>query len=84
MADWRKMEADLIRQLDAAGISIVYISGIPWAVVASFDGCNKPHACEAVLGDRGRVKCDDCGMQGNINAEITAIDISKLARSLTE
>lgn len=83
MADWRKMEADLIRQLDAAGISVVYASGNAFAVVSSLSECGRPHACEAVFRNSGIV-CHACDTHEELSGGLTSLDITKLAKSLAE
>lgn len=85
MADWRKMEADLIRQLDAAGISVVYAFGNAFAVVSSLSECGRPYACGAMFsGRRGGVVCHACDTNDELSGGLTSLDITKLAKSLAE
>lgn len=85
MADWRKMEADLIRQFDAAGINVVYAAGNAFAVVSSLSECGRPHACEAVFsGRRGGIVCNACDTDDELSGGLTSLDITKLAKSLAE
>ena len=55
MADWRKIEAELIQALDAAGVEVIRESGDAYAVVLSIEDCgNSSSWIERLISMRRR------------------------------
>ena len=84
MADWRKIEAELIHVLDAAGVNIVRESGDAYVVVLSIDDCGRANRCEAVINLKGKIECAHCDIDRLPNGAWATIRLTDLARRLAD
>ncbi|MES2694183.1 MAG: hypothetical protein V4773_11975 [Verrucomicrobiota bacterium] len=83
MSDFRKVEAELVHLLDAAGVDVVRESGDVYAVVLSNRECGRPSLCECVVNLQGRLECLRCDIEeGGLNGKWATIRITEIAKRL--